>query len=98
VDPAGDTEMLGMVLLEAMRYGRPVVCTRVGGTVDIVRDGVNGLLAPEKDPAALADAVGRLLDDDGLAARLGEAGLATARDDFGWPAIVGRVKSLYQMP
>ena len=52
VDAAGDTEMLGMVLLEAMRFRKPVVCTRVGGTVDILSDGQNGLLVPEKDPAA----------------------------------------------
>lgn len=97
VDPAGDTEMLGMVLLEAMRYGRPVVCTRVGGTADIVRDGVNGLLVPEKDAAALATALGRLLDDRSLAANLGQAGLTTARDEFGWPSIVTRMKALYQL-
>jgi glycosyltransferase involved in cell wall biosynthesis len=97
VDPGGDTEMLGMVLLEAMRYGKPVVCTRVGGTSDIVRDGENGLLLPEKDPAALSEAISRLLDDPGLAARLGQAGYATARDDFGWPEIVRRTKAVYGM-
>lgn len=98
VDPAGDTEMLGMVLLEAMRYGRPVVCTQVGGTADIVRDGVNGLLVTEKDAAALAGAISRLLDSPMLARQLGQAGLATARDEFGWPSIVSRMKALYRMP
>lgn len=95
VDEAGDTEMLGMVLLEAMRYAKPVVCTRVGGTSDIIRDGRNGILVEEKDPAALAGAIARLLDDVGLAAQLGQAGYETARDEFGWPEIVRRTMVAY---
>ena len=98
VDAAGDTEMLGMVLLEAMRYRKPVVCTRVGGTVDILTDGENGLLVPEKDPAQLAAAIRRLLDDAALADRIGGAGYVTARDRFGWPEIVRRTKAIYGMP
>jgi glycosyltransferase involved in cell wall biosynthesis len=98
VDAAGDTEMLGMVLLEAMRYRKPVVCTRVGGTVDILTDEENGLLVAEKNPAELAAALRRLLDDHSLADRIGRAGYVTARDRFGWPEIVRRTKIMYGMP
>jgi glycosyltransferase involved in cell wall biosynthesis len=98
VDAAGDTEMLGMVLLEAMRYRKPVVCTRVGGTLDILTDNENGLLVAEKDPAGLAAAIRRLMDDASLADRFGRAGYATARDRFGWPEIVRRTKAIYGMP
>jgi len=67
-------EGLGVVLLEALALERPVVSTRVGGTQDILEDGVHGLFAPAHDPAALAAAVQRLLDDPGLASRLAAAG------------------------
>ncbi len=98
VDAAGDTEMLGMVLLEAMRFHKPVICTHVGGTVDILTDGENGLLVPEKDPARLAAAIRSLMDDVCLADRIAGAGYATARDRFGWPEIVRRTKAVYGMP
>ncbi|HTY08320.1 MAG TPA: glycosyltransferase family 4 protein, partial [Candidatus Edwardsbacteria bacterium] len=54
IDWRGDTEMLGVVLLEAMHHGVPVVGSNVGGISDIIIDGKTGLLVPQKDPAALA--------------------------------------------
>lgn len=95
VDDTGDTEMLGMVSLEAMRYGKPVVATNVGGVADIVQDRVTGLLVEQRDPAALAAAIGRLLADPALAARLGEAGYHFARDRFAWPAVLAQTLALY---
>jgi glycosyltransferase involved in cell wall biosynthesis len=76
-DWKGEQEGFGMVIVEAMAYGLPVVASRSGGIPDIIRDGENGLLVPERDVAALAGAVTRLLDDEPLAARLA----AAARDD-----------------
>ena len=76
-DWKGEQEGFGMVIVEAMAYGLPVVASRSGGIPDIIRDGENGLLVPERDVAALAGAVTRLLDDESLAARLATA----ARDD-----------------
>ncbi|MBS2040203.1 glycosyltransferase family 4 protein [bacterium] len=67
-------EGLGVVLLEALALGRPVVSTRVGGTQDIIEDGVTGLFAPAHDPMGLAETIQRLLDDPALAARLAAAG------------------------
>ena len=65
------SEGLGRIVVEALCRGRPVVATRVGGITDLVADGENGLLVPTQDPAALADALVRILSDRGLAARLG---------------------------
>ena len=95
VDNSGDTEMLGMVLLEAMRYGKPVVAAEVGGVVDIVIAGETGLLVAQRNAAALADAIRRLLTDPALAVRLGEAGYAHARDHFSWDAVMAETLALY---
>lgn len=69
-------EGLGRVTIEAMRAALPVIGTASGGTPELVQDGETGLLYPPGDDAALARAIGRLIDEPGLAARLG----ATARD------------------
>src|SRR3989449_3903457 len=74
VDARGDTEGLGVVLLEAMSYGVPVIGSDLGGITDIVVDGQTGLLVPPQDSAALAAALERLATDRDLAKRLGEAG------------------------
>jgi glycosyltransferase involved in cell wall biosynthesis len=95
VDSAGDTEMLGMVSLEAMRYCKPVIATRVGGIADIVQDGETGLLVAQRDPHALADAIDRLLDDPALAERLGRNGYEFARRHFAWPAVLDQTLALY---
>src|SRR5438094_232785 len=95
LDARGDTEGLGVVLLEAMNYGTPVVASRVGGIPDIVEDGVSGLLVPPGDADALAAAVRRLRDDPALARRLGEAGRRRLQEEFSWDVIVTRWLDLY---
>ncbi len=70
------SEGMGRVLVEAFCRGRPAIASRVGGIVDLVRDGENGLLVPPQDPQALADALVRVLSDGGLAARLAEGARA----------------------
>ncbi len=72
--PSRWPEPFGMIGLEAMHYARPVVATAVGGIPDWLDDGVTGLLAPEQDVQALADAMTRLLLDTDLANRMGHAG------------------------
>jgi len=72
------SEGMGRVLVEAFCRGRPAVASRVGGIVDLVQDGQNGLLVPPQDPAALADALLRVLSDPDLAARLGAGAAASA--------------------
>jgi len=85
-------EAFGIVLLEAMACGVPCVATRVGGVPEVLEDGREGLLVEPGDEAALAIALDRLLADEGLRAKLGEAGtLKAAR--FGWPQIAARLES-----
>ncbi|MHB8328243.1 MAG: glycosyltransferase [Acidimicrobiales bacterium] len=70
----GDAESLLIVNLEAQASGRPVVSTRHGGIPEFVDDGRTGLLVPEADSEALAEAMAQVLTDDDLAYRLGAAG------------------------
>jgi glycosyltransferase involved in cell wall biosynthesis len=65
------SEGLGRVVIEAFARGRPVIGARVGGIPDLVHHEVNGLLVPSEDPAALAEAMIRVLRDRELASRLG---------------------------
>ena len=95
-DWKGEQEGFGMVLVEAMRCGAPIVATRSGGIPDVVRDGATGLLVPERDPAALAAAVTRLLDDPGLAAQLAEAARRDVDERFAPAAIARTFDAVYR--
>jgi len=68
-------EAFGIVVIEAMASGRPVIASRIGGIPDLVRDEVTGLLVQNGDAEALAAAMIRLLADRELASRLGAAAL-----------------------
>jgi glycosyltransferase involved in cell wall biosynthesis len=70
-------ENLPHTVLEALAVGTPVIATAVGGVPEVVRDGENGLLVPRGDPAALAAAVRRFLDDPELRRRLSDAAAAS---------------------
>ncbi|HEX7586798.1 MAG TPA: glycosyltransferase, partial [Anaerolineae bacterium] len=87
-------ESFGMVALEAMACGTPVVASDVGGLSYIVRDGETGFLVPEGDPRALADCLGQLLHDPALRARLGRRGIEVARE-YAWPRITDQIELLY---
>jgi glycosyltransferase involved in cell wall biosynthesis len=91
------SEAYGMVQVEAMAAGKPVVCTELGtGTTYVNQDGVTGLVVPPKDPAALSAAINRLLSDEPLRQRMGEAGRARACAEFGEDTMVERVIDVYQ--
>ena len=96
VDSGGDTEMLGVVLLEAMAYGKPVVASDVGGIPDVIRHGETGLLVPPKDPAGLAEALAKVLTDAELARRLGMAGHRWAGEYFSWDRITDSLIDEYR--
>lgn len=96
VDARGDTEGLGVVLLEAMSCGTPVLASDIGGITDIVTHERTGLLVPPGDAAALATAVQRLATDGALWRRLAEAGRRRFQDDFSWTAIVRRWDEVYR--
>lgn len=88
-------EPLGNTVIQAWAHGSPVVAASAQGPRDLVRDGEDGLLAPVEDDAALAAAVRRVLDEQGLAARLREAGLARVRTGFSREAVVARWRELF---
>src|SRR5213078_762420 len=88
-------EGLPLVILEAMARGRPVVATPVGGTPELVVDGETGLLVPPRDPAALAAALQRVLEDRDLADRLGEAGRRRVSERFTLEGMTRRMLELY---
>lgn len=95
-DWKGEQEGFGMVLVEAMRCGAPIVASRSGGIPDVVRDGATGLLVPERDPAALAGATARLLDDPALAARLADAAREDVDARFAPAAIARTFDAVYR--
>jgi glycosyltransferase involved in cell wall biosynthesis len=75
-------EGLPMVILEAFAQGLPCVATRVSGHPEVIADGENGFLVPLDDPQAMAAAVIRILQEPGLATRMGESARATVRAHF----------------
>ena len=90
------SEAASLTLLEAMASELPVVVTAVGGNPEIVRDGVDGLLVPRGDTGAIAAAVGRLLNDPGLAQRLGQSAAARVRSLFQLDRTIERYYALYR--
>lgn len=96
VDAKGDVEGLGVVLIEALSYERPVIASAAGGIVDIVRDGDTGVLVPPGDAAALAHAIVRYVEDPRLAAALAARGRAHIEREFSWPVITERLVTLYE--
>jgi glycosyltransferase involved in cell wall biosynthesis len=89
-------EGFGLVLLEAMAAGLPIVASRVATIPEVVVDGETGLLVPPGDEVALALALAALAEDRGLAARLGAAGLLRLRRQFSLDKMVGDTELLYR--
>ncbi|MBN1756310.1 glycosyltransferase family 4 protein [bacterium] len=96
INEIGNTETLGVVIIEALTYKKPVVASRVGGIVDIIKDNQTGLLVEQKDSAQLAAAIKRLLDDPELASKLGENGYQHVQHNFSWNRIINDLISIYQ--
>jgi glycosyltransferase involved in cell wall biosynthesis len=89
------TEGLALGTIEAMAAGLPVIGTKVGGTPEIVVDGVTGILVAPGRPAPLGAAIARVLKDPGERRRMGEAGRARAVAEFGEDTMLAHMAALY---
>ena len=86
---------MGIVLLEAMASGAPVVASRIPGYDETIQDGVNGILTPPADPEALSAALVKVLLDRSLRERLSAAGLERAHE-YAWPKVAQRTLDFYR--
>jgi len=94
VSPATGGESFGIVLLEAMAAGTPIVASDIHGYKGVVRRGREALLVPPREPKQIAAAVGRLLRDDELRTEMGRAGAARAQE-FSWERVTRKVDDYY---
>jgi glycosyltransferase involved in cell wall biosynthesis len=88
-------ETFGIVVIEAMSMGRPVITSRIAGPAEIVVHGENGLLVPPGDSFALRESIQRLLDNPELRERMGQSALRRAQE-FRASAVVPRFEAVYR--
>ncbi|MFP3282945.1 MAG: glycosyltransferase family 4 protein [Nitrososphaeria archaeon] len=88
-------EPFGIVALEAMSMGKPVVVSDVGGLAEVVENGVNGLKVPCCDQRALSDAISWMLDNPDGASRMGAEGARLVRERYAWDTLADRTLDTY---
>lgn len=93
-EASGGMDNLPTVVMEAMAAGLPVISTPLAGVPEMVQDGATGFLIPEHNPAALAEALRKLLSDRALARALGEAGYARAVEQFAIDKTTAQLRAL----
>jgi glycosyltransferase involved in cell wall biosynthesis len=96
VAASGDAEGFGMVFIEAQAMGLPVVSTLSGGIPEAVKNGETGLLVPERDSAALAEAILRLMQDEELWQQYSLAGRRNVVNHFNLAQQTGRLENLFE--
>jgi len=96
VAPSVWDEPLGMVILEAMAAGTPVICTRKGGIMSIVKDGYNGYLVRPRNSTQIAQAVNKLLANDQLREKMGGRAKRTVENKFTWEKVTDKFERIYQ--
>ncbi|OGO17510.1 MAG: glycosyl transferase family 1 [Chloroflexi bacterium RBG_16_50_11] len=92
--PATGRESQGIVLLEAMAVGKPVVASNIDGYSSVLTDGVEGIAVPPKEPEKLAEAVLRLIKNKQLREQMGNRGKPRAQQ-YDWPIIAGKILDFY---
>ncbi|USN53811.1 MAG: glycosyltransferase family 4 protein [Candidatus Nomurabacteria bacterium] len=95
VSPATGNESFGIVLLEGMASGKPVIASDIDGYRDVIRHGQDGILVPKSDPAALAQALRTLARDPQERAKYQQAGRQRA-EEFSWESITDRLEEVYR--
>lgn len=93
--PSVGPETFGIVVIEAMSMGRPVIASRIAGLADVINDGENGFLVTPGDDVALGEAMQRLIDDAELRQRMGQGALRRAQE-FRASAVVPRIEAVYE--
>lgn len=91
-----ELETFGIVLLEAMACGRPVVATKIAGLADDITRSCSGTIVEPDDPGELATAILTILQDESLEQSMGENGRMLVREKYLWPVIAGRIEQLYK--
>lgn len=89
-------EGMGKVLIEGMALGKPIIASRVGGIIDLVKDGDNGILVPPKDSGALEEAILKLIRNKNLAEELGKNGKAKVYPEYDTFVMVRQIEDLYE--
>jgi len=97
VDSKGDTEGLGVVLIEAAEYGLPIIASNVGGIPDVIIDKQTGLLVPEKNSEALANAIKNLSENEALQKSLVKGAAEHIKQNFSWDAIIEKQMNCYML-
>jgi glycosyltransferase involved in cell wall biosynthesis len=91
-----DTEGFSNSILQAMYYRKPVVACAVGGNPEAIVEGETGFLIPPKNPAAMAEALRKLVNDPDLTKRMGTAGHARAKKEFTLNAMLTKTQDLFE--
>jgi len=95
VDSQGNTEGLGVVLLEAMACKVPVIASNIGGIPDIVHDRVNGILVPQKDVLELSKSINELIGNEDMRKNLALNGYEMVKAHFSWKQIANDYIKIY---